>query len=538
MSKHQTNMTSQRPSQRPAQEIDVRPPASNEDVLVSRVRPAGTSLPPRFTLTGGRGNELPLVLSDHAFLYVATGNDTPDYAERYGTDSTVLHYMHGARSLVFIRSGDSAREVEAHGQRAIQRFQELNQQTYKLPLPDLYDQHEFLIWSGETIPSQDGVAQAALATWELAHERGRDQDHFAQLMRNARFNQFTSIQLRHILGVIESTEETSREHGLTPSEVSRLEHVADQAVMLNNKAKYFEIACESSTELPRHVPTTVMSAEEVYGLMGTNQPLSTLRQLLGVADGAVVIKSAVEAGGECCVVLRGEHDNIQLAELFTDLRKKGRDLETTPCLIQRCVTPPDSDLPARIGILGYVGDNGYIDASTQVYSDPDRRTYLGSYWSEETAQAAVNSIGLEKINNLLDAFKSTGYVGPLGLDAMLDEDREYTLIYDANPRLTSAAAVLMVRDAVRKAGIHVTSAVSLGHHGNWEFPDLSSLVNELSRDNQAFTASSGRGVLLTPNPRGENRFDVFCINMNRSEIQQAFEKLVTRSSDAPNGLFF
>ncbi len=534
---NQTTSPSHRPSETPPQATSLSGSTSLNGVISQSVNSSGSRLP-RFTISDSSVSENQMVLSDHAFLYVATGNDTPDYAERYGTDSTVLHYMHGAKSLIFTRSRDSAREVEEQGQRVIQRFNNLNHRTYQLPLPEVYDQLEFVIWSGEPTPSPSGVAEAVRETWELAHQRGRNSDQFTQLIRNARFNQFTAIQLRHLIGVIEFQNSGPSGHTIGPAEVLRLEHVADRAIMLNNKAAYFEITRDSSGDLPRHVPTHVMSASEVYSLMGTPGPVKQLRQRIGATEGEIVVKSAVEAGGECCVVLRGEGDNIRLAELFRDLRKKGRDLETTPCLIQRCVTPPELDLPARIGILGYVGDNGYIEATTQVYSDPDRRTYLGSYWSAGTAQAALKSIGLNKINNLLDAFKNTGYIGPLGLDAMLDEDGDYTLIYDANPRLTSAAAVLMVRDALQKAGVPVTAAVSLGHHGNWEFKDVSSLMDYLCREKIAFTASSGRGVLLTPNPRGEYRFDAYCINMNNSEIQRAFEALANRSSEAPAGLYF
>lgn len=488
----------------------------------------------RFRLSAPSGPEIQPTLSDHAFLYVATGNDTPEYAETYGADAVSLHYLLGARSLVFARCPEDALELEQRGNRAIGRLNELNATVYQLPLPERYDQHDFVIWSGERVPSPEGLARAVDASWKLAERRGRDPEEFMRTLASAQFNQFTHIQLQHIRGIIEQRAPLTT----TMGDSDQLSRIAESALSINDKASYWRQIQHAVDHLPRHVTTTVLKAAELYELLGSRNPILALRTRLGVETGALVIKSALEAGGECCVILRGENDNMQLAQLVHDLRSKGRDLNDTPCLIQRCIEPPQSELPARIGILGAVGGGRSIEASTQVYSDPDRRCYLGSYWSEDTARRSLDSIGTDKFYNLLAVFEKTGYHGPIGFDAMLDEDQSYTLIYDANPRLTSAAAVLMVRDAIRAMGISVRSAVSLGHHGNWRFDSAPAVLSELATHNHVFSSNTHKGVFLVPNSRDDDRFDVYCINMDRHEITDAFDIMSRYSADGPAGIYF
>jgi hypothetical protein len=506
----------------------------------AHAEPGGTSLRAqpehlsRFRLSTRPLPELQPTLSDHAFLYVATGNDTAEYAENYGADAVTLHYLLGARSLIFARSPEDALQLERRSDRAIERLNDLNATAYQLPLLRHYDQHDFVIWSGERLPSPDGLARAVEATWRLAELRGRDPEEFMRTLASAQFNQFTLIQLQHIRGIIEQRVPDSTKMG----DSDRLDRIAESALTINDKASYWRQIQHAVDHVPRHVPTVVLNAVELYGLLGTENPILTLRARLGVDEGALVVKSALEAGGECCVILRGEGDTMQLAQLMADLRGKGRNLNDTPCLIQRCIEPPQSELPARIGILGAVGGGSSVEASTQVYSDPDRRCYLGSYWSEDTAQRSMNSIGTDKFHNLLALFEETGYRGPIGFDAMLDSDQGYTLIYDANPRLTSAAAVLMVRDAIRAMGIPVSSAVSLGHHGNWSFDCAPAVLSKLAEGNHVFTATSQKGVFLVPNSRDEDRFDVYCINMNRDEIIGAFNTMARYCTDGPAGIYF
>jgi hypothetical protein len=395
------------------------------------------------------------------------------------------------------------------------------------------EQHDFVIWSGERVPSAEGLSRAIKATWQLADQRGRNAQEFIDTLTATQFNQLTSIQLQHIGGVIEQR----RSQGVVETE--RLKLIAECALRLNNKAEYWRLIQPVADRVPRHVATALVSASDLHDMLGRRDQSATLRAKLGIAEGSVVIKSALEAGGECCAILRGgDDDNMQISQLIADLLKKGRNLEDTPCLVQRCIVPPETELPARIGILGSVGEERAIEASTQVYSDPDRRTYLGSYWSEDTAQRALESIGIDKVGNLLETFGETGYRGPIGFDAMLDSDGGYTLIYDANPRLTSVAAVLMLRDALKNMGVCVTSAVSLGHHGNWVIDDAPTVLQALAQRNQAFTASTHKGLFLVPNSRGKDRFDVYCVNCTRDEISEAFESLKSYSREAPSGIYF
>jgi hypothetical protein len=515
-----------------------KPPPASQDLAGTTLALDAAPFLPRFRFSTTEPSATRPTLSDHAFLYVASGNDTPEYAESYGTDAVNLHHLLGARSLIFARTVESALQLGLQGEYAIERLQELNTAVYKLPLSRVDGQHDFVIWSGERTPSAEGLSQAIKATWELADQRGRNANEFIETLTSTQFNQLTSIQVQHISGVIEQRRSQDAD-SRSVSEVARLERVAECALRLNDKAEYWRLIQPVIDRLPRHVPTALVSATTLYDLLGDRDQSATLRAKLGITEGAVVIKSALEAGGECCAILRGgQDDNMQISQLIADLLRKGRNLEDTPCLIQRCIVPPESDLPARIGILGSVGEEGIIEASTQVYSDPDRRTYLGSYWSEDTAQRALESIGIDKVSNLLEAFGQTGYCGPIGFDAMLDSDGGYTLIYDANPRLTSVAAVLMVRDALRNMGVSVTSAVSLGHHGNWVIDDAPAVLRALEERNQAFTGSTHKGLFLVPNSRGKDHFDVYCINCTRDEISEAFNTLRGYSREAPSGIYF
>lgn len=500
---------------------------------------AGTEPLARFTLAPEvvEYSSVP-VLMDSAMLYFVTGNDTAQYAERCQRDYVLEHALQGARTLAFTAGAANAAEFERSAGEAIERFAALNGRYYGLPGVRSGFDGQFVMWCESRTPSERELVRAAESTIDVARMRGASDQQMFQDLAATRFNQLTDMQRRHIEAVIARLDVPEEARALVLSPERRAENASLCATIFrfNDKSSYVGLI-QGDASQPRHVGTVLLTPVDLRDIGRARDPWALLRDVTGWNDATeMFLKSGVDAGGEGCRRLSPARCRETLESLVRELESKDRPLDTTPLLLQRAVVPAaESALPARIGVSLEVGAAGTsrAEACAQIYSDADRCNYLGSHWSAALSREVTRSIGQDSLQHLAETFRNAGYRGPIGFDAMLDADDRYTMIYDCNPRLTAAGHVRTVRDVLESKGVVVNELMSFGHHGQWRFDSHEDACAALSDMGLLFSSSTGKGLLLMPHPKAPDAFDLYAVNMSKTEAAPAISNAARLAEASP-----
>jgi hypothetical protein len=357
------------------------------------------------------------------------------------------------------------------------------------------------------------------------------------------------------------------------------------AMLFHNKAAYVRLVRESDRSLlPPHVETGLITASEVMGLHNWPDILRLYLERSGAIEepDSIFIKSDQDSSGNVAARLERHDFAAALGPLkaeiarsilgegvgtISDLGELQSEIALAPSLerhifssdelaeLRRCQAArrhhvglliqrglrscPDGR--GRFHGVGFsylirgIDDVVPIVVAAQIYKDPDRRQYLGSFISDEVARDTL-SFGLgEQMLNLCRRFAERGYRGPINFDAVEDERGEYRLVYDCNPRLTAIFPPWAVRRALRQAHFDAETILSLGYRGEFACSELYRLLVRLDYNRLLFTRSQQSGIILVPNLAQRHGLDVFFVNVSLSKAQRmlAFvNEIVGRPSTA------
>lgn len=343
--------------------------------------------------------------------------------------------------------------------------------------------------------------------------------------------------------------------------------VGELALRFHDKSEYVSLVQASGDcSLPPHARTAVLELSEFLDLRCSEQ----LAERLGSKNGnghkpAYYVKSSFDSGGNVARRLAGAEFEQSLFALKSDLLRSvgenGEDVRAREAGLRElkdeiALTPSLSGVEwsdevlsafrlaqlARrknvkvllqeavenrstgrsfhgIGFTCLVDEEGQCGpaiAAGQLYRDPERRHYLGSYL-DASEMEPLQEQGDAALRNLCRLFAAQGYRGPLNFDAVEDESGRFVFIFDCNPRLTAVYPALAVRSFLCSSRLPVTTIVSTGYRGEFIYHDLKKTLRYLEAAGLLFCRKRQRGVLLLPNIYRDHGFDAFFINMPRSE---------------------
>jgi len=378
------------------------------------------------------------------------------------------------------------------------------------------------------------------------------------------FNQISPTSAR----LTRQLEAELRRQGRGPAvNTDHAAQVGELALRFHNKAEYvFLVQAAQDSALPPHVRTAVLELSEFLSLRCWEE----LAERMGGQNGndhqsAYYVKSSFDSGGNVArrlalpefeqglsglksEILRSVGENGEDArEHETGLRELKDEITLTPSL--RGIQWSDDVLSAfrsaqmarrknvkvlvqeavekrtgsrnfhGIGFTCLVDEEGQCGpaiAAGQLYRDPERRHFLGSYL-DSSEMEPLQEQGDVTLRNLCRLFAAQGYRGPLNFDAVEDESGRFVFIFDCNPRLTAVYPALAVRSFLCSSGLPVTTIVSTGYRGEFIYHDLKKTLRYLEAAGLLFSRKRQRGVLLLPNIYRDHGFDAFFINMPRSE---------------------
>jgi hypothetical protein len=319
------------------------------------------------------------------------------------------------------------------------------------------------------------------------------------------------------------------------------------ALKWHDKANYVNLMRNLPTieQLPLHVPTALLSSKQLQGMIWARL-LEIVRQQTGLEDGTeFFIKSAMDAAGEVNTVVNKENFAGKINELATELaikvKKMGRVHHEVMLLVQPRIKRGNNKemLPASVGLTYQIYDADNIErviVAGHVYDDAEHKTFIGSYLSDELTRNVLNRVGEEKMIGLLRLFAEQGYRGPINLDAVRNSQGRYIFIYDCNPRLGGSFPGLILRHALRRAGLRVEILLNIGYRGRFIYPDLKAKLMELRNLDLLYTQTQQRGVYLVPSLVRPNSFDPVLINMELEEIWEIISSDLLSSLSDPDQL--
>ncbi len=334
------------------------------------------------------------------------------------------------------------------------------------------------------------------------------------------------------------------------------------ALRFHNKARHAElIAAHAGEDLPRHVPTAVISAEQFLSAAryqdlvrlyvdatGDHPPASMFVKSAQDSSGNVAARMCEQTFDVTGSALRREVEQ-QLLSRRLDVDERMRHLRSEvdaaptlrplalsddrlrrykrlqaerrtgiEVLLQREVTPP-ADLAGRFASVGLSFDlRGPehvtpIAVAAQLYRDADLRSYAGSYLSPAVTAGVLRGTFGEQMVRLCRLFAAQGYRGPINFDARLAADGQYELIHDCNPRLTAIYPPMAVQGALRAQGLPADEVVGIGYRGELASEDLPGWLAELSRRELLYTPARPRGAVILPNLSRRHGFDAVFVNL-------------------------
>ncbi|CAA6800903.1 MAG: Unknown protein [uncultured Campylobacterales bacterium] len=297
------------------------------------------------------------------------------------------------------------------------------------------------------------------------------------------------------------------------------------AVEFNNKVNYVNLIQNSHKyDLPYHTPTIIVSFEKLQKLDWTKLK-NLFETKTSVLANTFYVKLAINSGGEINVMMNEENFKRKLNILIDGTLKA--NIQDANFLIQKKVNFNKNEELTHLGFIYYIKNPKNIkriDIHAQIYSDVNQTTFLGSYISKKLENKVLSLIDEEKIINLCKIFAKAGYEGPINFDAIINDKEQLEFIYDCNPRMTGTLPSIAIYDYFKKKhDINIDVIVPIGYRGNLYYPDIDAKLEELDSKNLLFTKKNNKGVLLIPSFVRSDSYDMWFINMGKTEIK-AFAK--------------
>lgn len=328
--------------------------------------------------------------------------------------------------------------------------------------------------------------------------------------------------------------------------ISDYETQAKIALKWHEKVNYVKLlqGCAVRERLPLHVPTALLSAGELQGMTWARFLEVVQQQTNCKDDKEFFIKSAMDAAGEANVVVKKENFDVRIDELTTELAIKvnqmGRGRQEVMLLLQpRIQRSREELLPSSVGLTYQIYGVDNIErvvVAGHVYDDAEQKAFIGSYLSDELTETVLDQIGEERVLGLVRLFAEQGYRGPINLDAVRNIEGRYVFIYDCNPRLGGSFPSLILKSALRKAGLKADTVLNLGYRGRFIYPDLKAKLVELQSMGLLYTQSKQRGVYLVPSFVRPDSFDPMLINMEQGEMREMIGSGLLSSLSDPDQL--
>ena len=474
---------------------------------------------------------LPLAFLNGAMM-VDSGNENRSYLFASQDRYPVYAALSGMRSLLLVRDDDHVREYESRLSAFARHVDAIERVTG--PLLDLRVPEPLFVGCDIDSP------EVCLRPCQRLLQQIRDPKVInAAVLRGIYANQLTPTTHR----LVTQFYDLLRDYGI--DSYFRRDPFWDLAQLLlrwQEKTRYVELLSDySGPPLPPHVPTAMVASSRLHGISWA-QFLELVRNKTGsTAETRFFVKSAMDSGGEACVVLDRRNFLPKRTELLEALgekvRKRGRVDGEVYLLVQPCIerAVDRCSLPTSVGFTYYIHDADHLErvaVGGHLYEDSDRSAFMGSFISKTLTQEAVESVGAQKLAALFRAFADQGIRGPINLDAVRNARGEYVFIYDCNPRLSGVFPALVVQRALERAGLNAESLFTLGYRGQLVYPYLAAKLEHLEGLDLLYTRRRQRGVFLLPSLVRADSFDVILLNMDVEEAQQVLDQgLIHELSD-------
>lgn len=307
--------------------------------------------------------------------------------------------------------------------------------------------------------------------------------------------------------------------------------IGDLALAFHDKSAYWELVAghSSSDSIPDHVPTAIIDSSGLADLTWDQLVGALAARYPNLASyGSYCIKSALDADGEVNEVCTRSNFSEMKASLLEQLAAKTSEMGRTESSVRLLVQPQihrsatPRGLPSSVGVTYYIEDPQSIKrivVAGHVYEDVGRKTFIGSYLSDELTAHVLETIKEERILALLQLFAARGYRGPINLDAMRAADGRYLFIYDCNPRMGGSLPTLLLKAALEREGLSAETVLTFGYRGRTVYPNLRRKLRELAGNDLLYTRAHQRGAYLVPSLVRPNGFDITLINMTAEESE-------------------
>jgi hypothetical protein len=355
-------------------------------------------------------------------------------------------------------------------------------------------------------------------------------------------------------------------------DLTELAKIGDAALRWHNKAHYFHRTRHLNGQIPAHARTVVLTPREFLKIESWELLLS---RLVGneTANGKrrreqrpVYVKSSLDSGGNVAARLcasnfadetrrlRNEVTQRVLCENideYADIQSLRGEIALAPSLqgmrltdeqlggflrsqrarrnnisilVQEAIERPKPEDQAfeSIGITCDVSPSGVdLLPAGQLYRDPERRRYLGSYLGPDLSSATIPERLRDQILHLCGLAAEEGYRGPLNFDARLDSDGRWIFVYDCNPRLSAVYPPLATQLWLLRQGLPASTIVNLGYRGEYarDFA-LKETLRELDDLGWLYTREHPRGALPLPNLARAHGLDFVLVNLRRQEVEE------------------
>ncbi|KXK27445.1 MAG: hypothetical protein TR69_WS6001000322 [candidate division WS6 bacterium OLB20] len=454
-----------------------------------------------------------------ATLYLESGNEgrseNSDFNSMYELGHVLPASMQGKTCVLSARSYEHALRLKGNFANLAQRTSAVSLAT-GIPLP--------CIEPAIIVVSLDEQFDAT-ATWNLYSSNPRRAAMLVRNMESLQVNQRTGLQLR----IMEQIART-RDRMLYTNGAHELAALTGQ---LNNKQTYVEMMQGMNGELPAHVPTRLISINDLPG---------TFADLLDMLDlpaewqpeTGVILKSAIDAGSEVLSFVYPDSYEADVMSLVGQNQEKEqnahRSIQNITLLAQPVIrVPADPDSLKSFGIMLRIGETpGIIAATSQIFNS---QYYVGSYYEQAQQDEILSAVGSDRLTAFAEHMHAvSGYDGIAVFDGMNDIRFGPHLIYDGNFRQSAAFYALTVARFLREQDISVASAANIGYTGKLHCSDQQFLHQSLRRSGLLFTPQKRAGIIPLPNMNSSDGYDLVFINMSKSDITGSWEE-VTRSAD-------
>lgn len=336
-------------------------------------------------------------------------------------------------------------------------------------------------------------------------------------------------------------------------ELDRMDAAAEQVMTYQDKALFHDVFQDQLKGSPLDVPTAVLSETEFNDLETWAQLERAYLCRTGLTlPEQVFVKTSRNTSGNLSMIISRQSFEASRHKLLETLRRESSsepgDLETMAqavwadialnapihphgfterdlhvwmheqaskregirILVQPRLSAPEGQL-AGYGMSYSVGrgGTGALNPTAQIYSDAERKHFLGSFVGPEIQESLTPDTQTLCLDLALTA-EAKGYVGPISFDLLKDDISQPRFIGDCNPRLTGAFPTLAVAQATRQLS-GAPSVLSTGYRGAFVLPDLDQALGALSDAGLLYDAETGQGLVILPNMSSQNGYDLHVV---------------------------